>query len=98
MPASNVQLEFFPEGGSMIAGLPAIIAFKATYSDGLPVNVRGKIMNGKGEIISAINPYHDGMGLLDFIPAHGEKYYAQLDDDQKSKSMSYLLPLKEGSG
>ena len=37
------HLSFFPEGGAMVTGLPAHVAFKAVDANGTGISVKGKI-------------------------------------------------------
>jgi len=37
----NVEVTFFPEGGHCINGLMGLVAYKATYSNGLPAQIYG---------------------------------------------------------
>lgn len=43
----NIDLQFMPEGGNLIAGLPAHIAFKAVNEDGSNADISGEIYNSK---------------------------------------------------
>jgi len=69
-------LNFFPEGGDMLAGLESRVAFKATDEVGLPVKIKGDIMNSKAQKIVSFSDIHDGMGYFLFTPIAGEKYKA----------------------
>lgn len=75
---NKVDLQFMPEGGDMVAGLPATVAFKALNEWGKPADVSGKIVNSKGVEVARFESYHQGMGAFDFTPASGETYHAVL--------------------
>ncbi len=77
----KTRLEFFPEGGNLISAVSNSIAFKATDENGMPVPVKGKIVNSKNETITTFDTYHDGMGLFEITAAPTEKYHALLDGD-----------------
>jgi hypothetical protein len=91
-----IRLEFFPEGGNFIEGSPNTMAFKVTDEYGLPVNVKGSVLDNKGEAVAAFTTYHDGMGMFDIHAAPGVKYYAVLDEDPNQKK--YPLPPAVKSG
>lgn len=76
------QLHFFPEGGDMVAGLNSLIAFKATNSSGLPIEVSGRVLNQKKEIVSSFSSVHDGMGKFSITPVAGDSYQAEWRDPQ----------------
>ncbi|MDB5203164.1 MAG: hypothetical protein JWQ27_2573 [Ferruginibacter sp.] len=76
-PAS---LQFFAEGGNLLAGVFNTVAFKATTGSGLPFEVTGAIKNAKLQLIDSFYSRHNGMGLFKFIPEAGEKYFAEWKD------------------
>lgn len=88
---NKIDLQFLPEGGDMVAGLPATVAFKALDEFGKPADVEGKIYNSKGLEISTFRSYHQGMGAFDFTPATGESYIARLTKPEGIKE-SFQLP------
>jgi hypothetical protein len=47
----TIDLQFFPEGGQMIAELDNHIAFKAVYSDGSPAMIKGQIIQVQRNIL-----------------------------------------------
>jgi alpha-2-macroglobulin-like protein len=75
---NKVDLQFMPEGGDMVAGLPATVAFKALNEWGKPADIAGKIVNSKGVEVAQFESYHQGMGAFNFTPANGESYHAVL--------------------
>gem|GEM_PF-1670583 len=75
---NKIDLQFMPEGGDMVAGLPATVAFKALNEWGKPADVSGKIVNSKGVEVARFESYHQGMGAFNFTPASGETYHAVL--------------------
>ncbi len=75
---NKIDLQFMPEGGDMVAGLPATVAFKALNEWGKPADVSGKIVNSKGVEVADFQSYHQGMGAFNFTPANGETYHAIL--------------------
>ncbi|MBK8564608.1 MAG: hypothetical protein IPN76_15065 [Saprospiraceae bacterium] len=75
---NKIDLQFMPEGGDMVAGLPATVAFKALNEWGKPADIAGKIVNSKGVEVARFESYHQGMGAFNFTPASGESYHAVL--------------------
>jgi hypothetical protein len=86
----TLRLEFFPEGGNLVTGLSASLAFKATDRNGMPVNISGNLYNDKNEELATFSSLHDGMGLFDVEPLAGEKYYVKLKNISPEKK--YFLP------
>lgn len=81
------RLEFFPEGGNLITGFSNTVAFKATGENGLPIAVKGELLNSKKEVISTFSSIHDGMGMLELTPAAGETYSARFEGGTETFSL-----------
>jgi hypothetical protein len=84
----KTRLEFFPEGGNLVENMNNNLAFKASTANGLPVAVRGKIIDEKGNQLAELNTIHDGMGIFELKPGHGISYFAVLDND----TTRYAIP------
>jgi hypothetical protein len=89
----NIDLQFMPEGGNLVAGLPAKVGFKAISEDGKGVNVSGKIMNNKQQEVARFRSTHKGMGSFDFTPQTGETYTATIGTGKV-----YPLPVVNAKG
>ena len=94
---NKIDLQFFPEGGDAVAGLPCRMAFKALNEFGKPADVEGIVVDSRGEQVAVFSSYHDGMGAFDFVPQAGERYRARLDKPVASEK-TYALPesLRDG--
>ncbi|MDQ2752210.1 MAG: hypothetical protein M3R72_04215, partial [Bacteroidota bacterium] len=90
-------LQFFPEGGDAIEGLPSRIAFLALDQYGRPVKIKGTVTNSKGETIDNLKTEHDGMGSVHVTYAKGETYTAKWYDEQNNVHTS-ALPAAKSSG
>jgi hypothetical protein len=77
--SSKHRFDLFPEGGHLIYGINSVVAFKATYGNGLPEDVSGKVLED-GKKIGSIKTLHDGMGCFSLTPKSGKEYKVVLDD------------------
>lgn len=75
------SLSFFPEGGTLLAGVENNIAFKATDSKGFPINISAIIKNNNNTAIAQIQSFHDGMGTFKLTPTLGETYIAVFNNN-----------------
>jgi TonB-dependent SusC/RagA subfamily outer membrane receptor len=75
---NRVDLQFLPEGGTLVEGLPANIAFRAVNENGKPSDVKGQVMDENGNVITTFESYHDGMGQFALTPEVGKRYLAKL--------------------
>jgi len=74
--ASFPDINFYPEGGNLIAGAKNRIAFKALLPGAKPTEVEGSVFNSKHELQTTFSTLHDGMGSFDLDVTEGESYYA----------------------
>jgi len=78
----ELDVQFLPEGGKLIAGLANKVAFKALFPDGRSVAVEGTIVDQEGKEITTFASEHKGMGALLLVPDSGKQYSARLFNDQ----------------
>ncbi|PAW92406.1 hypothetical protein CKK33_02405 [Mucilaginibacter sp. MD40] len=83
--AGTADVQFFPEGGNMLNGIPAKVAFKAIGTDGLGVDVKGEVVDNNGKHVAEVSATHLGMGVFEFTPAAGMSYKAALTYADGSK-------------
>ncbi|MFR9523449.1 MAG: hypothetical protein SNH94_02625 [Rikenellaceae bacterium] len=93
----NYDLQFFPEGGALLAGVSQIVAFKAIGEDGLSVEVSGAVYNAQGEFLSEFRSTHKGMGILSIFANQGDKYYAMVKTEE-GLERRFDLPAVEAQG
>jgi len=72
LPESVADLQFFPEGGHYVAGLPSTVAFKAINTKGLGTEVSGHIINSRSDTVASFGMAHAGMGVFKMIPEMGQ--------------------------
>ena len=77
--SSNHRFDLFPEGGHLIYGINSVVAFKATYGNGVPEDVSGMVLED-GKKIGTIKTLHDGMGMFSITPKSGKEYKVFLDN------------------
>ncbi|TWR25861.1 hypothetical protein FPZ43_16400 [Mucilaginibacter pallidiroseus] len=97
-PALNkeVDLQFMPEGGNMVAGLYNRIGFKAIGQNGLGVDVEGVVVDSKNKPVSTLQSQYKGIGSFSFVPQAAETYKAIIKFNGTQKTVS--LPALESSG
>ena len=65
-PIANVQ--FFPEGGDIIKGIPNRIAFRVEDTKGQPLEVSGWVENNAGRKAAEFSTMHKGIGYFELTP------------------------------
>jgi hypothetical protein len=90
-------IQFFPEGGSLLAGVESKLAFKAIGQDGLGIAVKGVITDNSGKTITDFSSSHLGMGAVNFTPEAGKTYTADVVFGNGAKN-TVKLPAASGNG
>ena len=93
----EVDVQFLPEGGHLLAGVRTQVNFKAVGTDGYGRNVSGEIVRDDGEVVAFFVSSHLGMGRFDFLPEEGRQYHALVHtSDTAEKSIALPEVLEEG--
>jgi len=93
----KLDVQFFPEGGYMVGGIPSKLGFKAINELGLGVPVSGRILEKKGRLVTEFSSSHLGMGTFMLSPETGKNYVAEIEIDD-GKKLQYDLPGVQASG
>jgi hypothetical protein len=67
-----IDVQFMPEGGALVAGLPAHIGFKAIGEDGKGVDISGMVVNKENRSVAEFQSIHKGIG----------SFYLNIEDDE----------------
>lgn len=80
-----INVEFFPEGGDLVVGVPSRVYFQATTHTGKPADIKGVITDGTetiAEIATLTDADHPGVnrgqGVFTFTPKAGKTYYLKI--------------------
>jgi TonB-dependent SusC/RagA subfamily outer membrane receptor len=84
--SAKVNVQFFPESGNMVNGLPSKIAFKAVGDDGLGKAISGVVIDNDNQEITKITTQHLGMGAFIVIPEAGKTYQAKITYEDGSQN------------
>jgi hypothetical protein len=92
--SGKVDVQFFPEGGYMVAGIRGKVAFKATGADGLGVDIKGVIKNNNNQDVANLGASHFGMGYAVLVPQAGKTYTAVItlpDGSEQKKDLPAVI-------
>lgn len=93
----DADVQFMPEGGDLVGGLPARIGFKAIGLDGKGINISGTVLDEKHQPVASFASTHLGMGSFDLAPKTGESYTAKVNLPG-GQVREYSLPKVKSSG
>lgn len=103
MPAGSraaekkADVQFLPEGGSLVSGVKSKIAFKAIGVDGRATNISGAIVDEENNEVCQFASAHLGMGFFYLQPQDGKRYTANVTYADGARD-SFKLPVAAASG
>ncbi len=95
--SSDFDVQFFPESGVLLSDNLQTVAFKAIGSDGLSVDVTGKLYTDKDEEVTEFSSINKGMGKFIVETKSGENYYAVIKSSS-GKEKKFNLPTQQTRG
>ena len=95
--SNAVDVQFFPESGALLAGLPTKIALKAVNAQGKGEDVKGTILDSDGTELTSFETSHLGMGNFFLIPYANIMYKARIKFKDGSEKV-FTLPQVAKSG
>jgi hypothetical protein len=80
-------VDFYPEGGDLVAGVPNRVYFQARTTLNKPAEVQGRLVDQAGRMVASVHTLTDdmelgvnqGMGRFDFTPEAGQTYEVKID-------------------
>ncbi|MFT5128866.1 MAG: hypothetical protein ACI8W8_002485, partial [Rhodothermales bacterium] len=94
---SKMNVDFFPEGGDLVAGLESQVYFAAKKPNGKPAKLDGIIIDNTGAEIAKVSSYHHGMGRFSLTPQAGKTYQLKVTRPS-TVTRSYPLPRAKAKG
>ncbi|WP_214072329.1 carboxypeptidase-like regulatory domain-containing protein [Mucilaginibacter sp. dw_454] len=94
---AQTDVQFFPEGGSLVNGIISRIAYKTVGIDGLGVNMKGNIVDNDNKEVAKLDSIHAGMGSFLLTPVPGKTYSANITfEDGSTKNIALPKAADEG--
>jgi len=95
--STNIDVQFFPEGGNLVEGISSKIAIKAINTNGLGKDVSGTIIDNDGNEAAVFSTTHLGMGSFFLSPAPGKTYTAKIKS-ANGTDKTVVLPAAKSTG
>lgn len=95
-PTLNIQ--FFPEGGSLLEDVNSLMALKVVDDNGFPMEANGGIYDANDSLVSIFRTIYDGMGKFQFTPKKGASYYAKTSSINGNEDVKTALPKARAQG
>jgi hypothetical protein len=94
----DIDLQFMPESGPLVTGIPSQIGFKAVGEDGKGMPVQGTVYDNDHNELAQLNTLGYGMGVFNLAPLPDKTYTAEITlPGGGKKTVPLPLPLKTGS-
>ncbi len=98
----TLDIQFYPEGGDLIAGLENRVYLQATRPDGKPADIKGRIVKLKDnkpskKAVASISTSHEGRGIFRFTP-DAESTYVLVLDKPSGITKEFSLPASHAAG
>jgi hypothetical protein len=87
---AKINVEFFPEGGNLVAGVRSKVAFKISNPSMEGVAYKGFVLNTNGDTLARLVPLKFGLGNFHITPSDSEKYTCVVFDSQGNKGTATL--------
>lgn len=99
----NMVINFYPESGELITGLPTRVYIEAKRTDGKPADITGQLFkvdkSGRiiGEPVAQVSTLHEGRGITELTPLPNTNYAVRLTQPAGIHKL-YPLPQAKTSG
>lgn len=97
-PIPAIDVQFFPEGGHMVHGLPGKVGVKITDQTGKGIRTHGIILDRKGQTVARFSVPPLGMGNFTFTPSVEAAPYTAVTELGTGRQIRHLLPLVQSQG
>jgi len=71
---NNISIDFYPEGGQLIAHSKCQVAFKALNEFGKPADFEAVLLDEENREITKFSSFYHGFGSFEFEPKRGQNY------------------------
>jgi len=95
--SDNISIEFYPEGGTLLANNIQRILYRATDPFGNPIDIAGSVYDQQGNQAGAGKIIKKGYGLINLMPMPNQKYYFKIEDEY-GKDLEFELPEAQTDG
>jgi hypothetical protein len=95
---SAYDVQFFPEGGDLVQGLPSRIGFKVTDQYGHGIAATGTVADAYGTTVATFQTLKFGLGSFPFTPASAEGIYTASLHLPNGQILTHKLPTAVSQG
>lgn len=94
-----LDVQFFPEGGNLVAGLEGKVAFRVVNASGHGLSsFKGYVLGPAGDTVTTFSPVRFGLGNFSFTPVADHEYSAVITDPNGREIARKNLPAAMPTG
>ncbi|QIX61335.1 hypothetical protein HER32_09135 [Hymenobacter sp. BT18] len=97
-PAAAYDVQFFPEGGYLVAGIKSTLGVKITNSAGQGIAAEGTLLDKNGVSVGRFSTLRFGLGRVEFTPAQAGTAYKAVVQLPNRQTATYALPAVQEQG
>lgn len=90
---SNLDIQFFPEGGTLLTGVESQVAFRVVNAAGNGIDFNGYILANSGDTVKHFKPWKFGLGKFKFTPSSTDSYKVVIKEINGSTQRAELGPV-----
>ncbi len=84
IPTGAVEVDFYPEGGDLVAGVANRVYAQVSDPLGRPISARGRVVDDRGREVAPFETLHQGRARFEIAPERGRAYRLELDEPAAS--------------
>ena len=92
-----VEVHFYPEGGTILSGVPVKIGFTAFNKWGIPVEIEGSVINQEGKHVAIVKTVTAGLGLF-AVENDGNQKLKLVLSGTTGQNQAFELPASNPNG
>ena len=96
LPHGEVHVNFYPEGGDLVEGLPSRVAFAVNDDEGRYFDVDAVILDEQKQLLGGAVTYKDGRGYFNITPDDEPKYLQLTTADGKKREFQLPEAMPQG--
>ena len=96
--AAGYDVQFFPEGGQLVRGLPSRVGLRVVNAAGQGVAATGTVRDAQGQPVATFETLKFGLGSFDFTPAMAGAGYVASVQVAGGQTIAVALPAAAETG
>jgi hypothetical protein len=94
--AVNYDVQFFPEGGTLLSSITNKVAVRIIGNNGKGANLRGAVINQRNDTVARFQPLKFGLGSFMLTPVKGDTYRAIIRMNNKNVIRDFPAATEQG--